>query len=76
MIWPRKKISISKKHSRNAKWQRLKINKLLNKTSLIKCDNCWSIKLNHRVCDNCWYYKWEQIITIKTSKKEDTILEA
>jgi large subunit ribosomal protein L32 len=75
MIWPKKKISIAKKHSRNATWQRLLLNKLQNMTNIVKCNNCGKVKLSHRVCQECGYYKGKQIITIK-AKSKNTVIEA
>ncbi len=75
MAAPKKKVSITRKHRRHAKWQSIKLKKISNMITLVKCDNCGSEKLAHRVCPNCGYYKWKQIITIKTKSKEK-LLEA
>jgi ribosomal protein L32 len=42
---------------------------------LIKCENCWTLKRKHHVCPSCGYYRWKQILTIKT-KKSENIIEA
>ena len=75
MAAPKKKVSITRKHRRHAKWQRIKLTKIENFMNIVKCDNCGKEKLAHRVCPNCGYYKGKQVITIKTKSKEK-ILEA
>lgn len=52
--------------------ERKRLSWLLN---LSKCDNCWSLKKNHRVCSECWFYNWKQIITKKT-KSNVTLVQA
>jgi large subunit ribosomal protein L32 len=74
-IWPRKKISIHKSNSRHSTWERLTLKDLSNKYNVTKCPNCGKAKLSHRVCPNCGYYKWKQVITIK-SKSKDKVVEA
>ena len=73
MIGPKKKISKSKKHSRFSKWKANKTRKLLNRTNLSKCKNCWKYKISHRVCSHCSFYNWKQILTIKSKSKEKII---
>lgn len=73
MIGPRKKRSIADKHTRNAKWQRTKITKLLKAVNYTTCTNCGEEKLNHRVCPACGVYKGEQVMAPKTKEK---VLEA
>lgn len=77
MAWigPRKKISVKKSNTRHSTWERLALKDLSSKYNVSKCSNCGKAKLPHRVCPNCWYYKWEQVITIK-SKSKDKIVEA
>ncbi|MBS8122532.1 50S ribosomal protein L32 [Candidatus Vampirococcus lugosii] len=74
MAVPKKKVSISKKKNRHSVWQTNSIKKLLNKATTVKCDNCDTLKLSHRVCPHCGFYAGKQILTIKTKSKE-TIIE-
>nr|WP_244831674.1 50S ribosomal protein L32 [Candidatus Vampirococcus lugosii] len=53
MAVPKKKVSISKKKNRHSVWQTNSIKKLLNKATTVKCDNCDTLKLSHRVCPHC-----------------------
>jgi len=75
MAVPKKKISITKKHIRTSAWRTNKIKKIFKKLVLIKCENCWTLKRKHHVCPSCGYYRWKQILTIKT-KKSENIIEA
>jgi large subunit ribosomal protein L32 len=40
-----------------------------------KCSNCGANKLPHNVCPVCGYYKWKQVVTIK-SKSKDKVVDA
>jgi len=75
MAVPKKKISIAKKNQRTSTWEMLKIKKMLNKLSLVKCPNCGNLKQNHHVCPYCGYYKNSQVLTIK-SKNTENIIQA
>jgi len=70
-----KKRSIAKKKARHSTRQTLKIKKLVNATNIVKCNNCGADKLSHRVCPACGYYKWRQVMTIK-SKDKTQVLDA
>lgn len=39
------------------------------KIALVKCPNCGSFKIPHRVCPECGYYKGKPVI-IKKQKKD------
>ncbi len=75
MAAPKKKVSKTRKHRRHSKWAFLKLRKIKNSIVLVKCENCGEEKLAHRVCPKCGYYKWKQVVTIKTKSKEK-VLEA
>lgn len=70
MAVPKKKVSITRKHRRHSEWERRKLRKITNRLVFTKCPNCGNYILAHRVCPYCWYYKWKQVITIKTKTKE------
>lgn len=73
MAVPKKKVSISKKKIRHSTWQTKAIKKLAKVTNYVKCSNCWSYKLSHRVCPHCGFYAGKQVLTIKTKSKEKVI---
>jgi len=37
--------------------------------SLVKCPQCGSLKVAHRVCEKCGYYAERQVLTIKAETK-------
>lgn len=76
MIEPKKKHSISRKRTRHSAWQTITIKKLMKRTSLSTCQNCNTVKLNHRVCPACGFYAGKQIITIKTKKSNADVIDA
>lgn len=69
MAVPKKKVSKTQTRKRHSTWQTRKINKIINKLTIVKCPNCWNLKLSHYVCPTCWYYKWKQVISIKSKSK-------
>jgi len=75
MAVPKKKVSKTRKHRRHAKWAFMKLRKIKNYLAIVKCENCNQDKIAHRICPHCGYYKWKQVISIKTKSKEE-ILEA
>lgn len=75
MIGPKKKISKSKSNKRFWTWQKIELKRFHNKSTLTRCKNCGSIKLMHRVCWICWFYRWVQVLTIK-SKKDKNVIDA
>ena len=74
-IGPKKKISQSKWASRHSTWLGLNLKKLKDKYQTTNCKNCGAVKLAYRVCPSCGYYKWKQVLTIK-SKSKDKIVDA
>lgn len=74
-IGPKKKISKSKWASRHSTWLKINLKKLSDKYKTSKCKNCWAVKLSYRVCPACGYYKWKQVLTIKT-KSKDRVVDA
>ncbi len=75
MAVPKKKVSIAKKKQRTSTWKTLKIKKMMNKLSLVKCPSCGDFKQNHHVCTSCGFYRDNQVLTIK-SKNKDSVIEA
>ncbi len=55
MALPKRKISKQRKHKRRTHWK-------LFAPTLVKCDNCGSLKKPHVVCPECGMYKGKQII--------------
>lgn len=76
MIEPKKKHSIARKRTRHSTWQTLTIKKIVKKASLSTCQNCGTVKLNHRVCPSCGFYAGKQILTIKTKKASTNVIDA
>lgn len=75
MAVPKKKVSIAKKKQRTSTRRTLKIKKAMKQQSLVRCENCWTMKQNHHVCPACGYYRKKQILTIK-AKASDSIIQA
>ncbi|MFZ5844953.1 MAG: 50S ribosomal protein L32 [Patescibacteria group bacterium] len=44
----------------------------LNLTKLVKCPNCGSFHLPHRVCKNCGYYDGKEVVKKKEKKSPKT----
>lgn len=76
MAVPKKKVSIAKKRQRTSTWRTLKIKKMMKRLSLVKCNNCNSLKQNHHVCPTCGYYKDKQILTVKNKESSDSVIQA
>ena len=76
MIGPVKKRSKAKKKQRHAAWQFDKIRYRKNKLQTRWSDEGQCRKLNHRVCPKSWVYKGRQVMTIKTWKASERIIDA
>lgn len=74
-IGPKKKISQAKWASRHSTRLGLNLKRLKDTYQTTKCKNCGANKLSYRVCPTCGYYKWKQVITIK-SKSKDKVVDA
>lgn len=61
MANPKKKMSRCRTHRRRSLWK-------LEPPTLIRCPQCHSWTLPHRVCPSCGYYDGEEIITVKEEK--------
>jgi large subunit ribosomal protein L32 len=56
MAVPRNRTSNARKNSRRSHMAKDKIN-------VIKCSNCHTSTLPHRICESCGFYNKKQVIT-------------
>ena len=47
---------------------------LLNKSSMMECDNCGELKLPHHICSACGYYNKKEIVR-KTEEIDEKELQ-
>lgn len=62
MANPRSRWSKARTGAKRAHWK-------LALPNIVKCPQCHSYKLPHRVCEECGYYKGKEVVKIETGKK-------
>lgn len=55
MAVPKRKISKARRDKRRANWK-------LEVPGMVKCAQCGSLILSHRVCPECGYYKGREVV--------------
>lgn len=63
MAVPKQKTTRKRTHDRRAHLR-------LKKVNLIKCSNCKTDIMSHRVCFACGFYKGKQVITVLTREEK------
>ncbi|MFO7636463.1 MAG: 50S ribosomal protein L32 [Clostridia bacterium] len=59
MAVPKSKISKQRKRKRRTHWK-------LEAPGFVRCPQCHTFKLPHKVCKECGYYKGKQVVNKET----------
>ena len=63
MAVPKRKTSLQKKRQRRS-------HHAIGKPNLVRCKNCGSFIMPHRVCPDCGFYKNGIVLDVKTPRAE------
>lgn len=58
MANPKSRWSKKRTHNRRSQWK-------LSVPGIVKCSQCHSFKLPHRVCKECGYYDGKEVIKVE-----------
>ena len=58
MAVPKRKSSKQRRAKRMANWK-------LEAPNLVKCPQCHSLKMPHRVCADCGYYDGKEVVKVE-----------
>ncbi len=61
---PKKHHTHSRTRMRRSQW-------IISTPNLVRCSQCGTYKLPHRICENCGYYKGELWVSKKEKTKEE-----
>lgn len=73
MAVPKKKISQHRKRRRHGMWERLQLQKLENRVTLVKSKDSGEYTMAHHVCLKTGMYKGKQVLTIKSKDKSKVV---
>lgn len=59
MAVPKRKISKQRKHKRRTHWK-------LETPELVRCPQCNTLRIPHKVCGECKYYNGRQVVEPET----------
>jgi large subunit ribosomal protein L32 len=60
MALPKRKTSKARRDKRRTHWK-------ISAPNLVRCSQCNTPKLPHRICPNCGYYKGREVIKTEIS---------